>query len=288
MDAANPFSDWIGRTSEAEDVVSERLVEGYRATLEPHLAPVAPGEAPHGLHWCLAPAAAPMAELGPDGHPAKGLLLPPVPLPRRMWAGGEVATLRPLRIGERVRRRSLIADIAFKRGRSGGLCFVTVRHDYSTDAGLAIRERHDIVYRDAAPAEPRQAAADPWPHPAAERSWTVTPTSVMLFRYSALTFNGHRIHYDHPYATTVEGYDGLVVHGPLQATLLLNLAATVGGMAPSRFAYRAVAALTGEGPFAVSAARSGGGFVCWSETAPARVHMRAEADFAAVGQVAHT
>jgi len=126
---------WIGRAIEAEDEVTPRLVESYRAIFESHLAPVGGGEAPLGCHWCLAPAIAPMGELGPDGHPAKGLLLPPVPLPRRMWAGGEVETLAPLRIGDRVRRKTTIADIALKQGRSGSLCFFTIRHEYSTARG---------------------------------------------------------------------------------------------------------------------------------------------------------
>src|SRR5262249_37295275 len=130
---------WIGRTIASQDEIPARLVESFRAIFDAQLAPVGDGEAPLGCHWCLAPAIAPVGELGPDGHPALGPLLPPVPLPRRMWAGGEVETLAPLRIGERVTRTSTIADVALKQGRSGPLCFVTIRHDYATARGLAIR-----------------------------------------------------------------------------------------------------------------------------------------------------
>jgi 3-methylfumaryl-CoA hydratase len=280
MESVEQLRAWIGRTVEAEDIVTQRLVDGYRATLDPYLAVVAADQAPLGLHWCLAPPAAPMAELAPDGHRAKGLLLPLVALPRRMWAGGEVESLLPLEIGARVRRKSIIADIAFKQGRSGALCFVTVRHELETSAGLAIRERHDIVYREAASAKAAKPAPAPEPRRQATHSWSVTPTPVMLFRYSALTFNGHRIHYDHPYATGVEGYPGLVVHGPLQATLLFNLAATVGRKVPPYFRYRALAPLTGEGAFNACAAGSDGGIECWTESMPGQVHMLAEAQVA--------
>ena len=279
MDAADldQLKAWIGRATQAEDDVTQRLVDGYRATFEPHLAPVGAEEAPLGCHWCLAPAIAPMAELGADGHPAKGLLLPPVKLPRRMWAGGEIETFAPLRIGDRVVRKTTIADIALKRGRSGPLCFVTIDNELSTARGIVIRERQDIVYREAASPDARPAPAAPQPpERRATHSWTVDPTPVMLFRYSALTFNGHRIHYDHPYATGVEGYSGLVVHGPLQATLLFNLAAVIGGRVPARFSYRALAPLTGNQTFNVRGRGSDGKIECWTAAA-GQAHMQAEA-----------
>ena len=206
---------WIGRTREVEDLVTPRLVAEYRATLAPHLAPVPEGEAPLALHWCLAPETPPADTLGPDGHAAKGGFLPPVPLPRRMWAGGEVEILGPLRLGDRVARRETVSDVAVKEGRTGTLCFVTVRHEYLTERGPAIRERQDIVYREAS--RPGEALPAPRMAPAeAEAAWSVEANPVLLFRYSAMTFNGHRFHYDHPYATGVEGYAGLVVHGPMQ------------------------------------------------------------------------
>jgi len=229
------------------------------------------------LHWCLSPAIAAMDELGQDGHPAKNRDLPPVPMPRRMWAGGEIETFGPLQVGDLVHRRSTIADITRKQGRSGELWFVAVQHEYSTDRGLAIRERHDIVYREAAqPAKP--GATSPAESPA-ERpfamSWTVPTSPVLLFRYSAITFNGHRIHYDLPYATGVEGYPGLVVHGPIQATLLYNLAATRLGKTPKRFTYRALApAFAGADIFVRSDAE---GSDYWTQSPNGLVHMEATA-----------
>lgn len=237
----NPFAEWIGRTSEAEDVITPRLVQSFRATFGDHLAPVGDGQAPLGMHWCLAPAIAPMDALGPDGHPARNRDLPPIPQPRRMWAGGLVEHHGPLLAGDTVRRISTIGDIARKRGRSGELWFVAVHHDYLTPRGLAVRERHDIVYREAA-----KPGGDAAPKPAgvpafadrADGARIMETTPTLLFRYSAMTFNGHRIHYDLPYATGAEGYPGLVVHGPIQATLLYNLAALTAGSVPARFAYR--------------------------------------------------
>jgi 3-methylfumaryl-CoA hydratase len=267
---------WIGREEEASDLVTPRLVEGFRATLAPHLAPVPAGEAPLALHWCLAPPAVPEAGLGPDGHPARGGFLPPVPLPRRMWAGGEIETLGPLRVGDHVRRRSVVADVAAKEGRTGALCFVTVRHGYLSERGTAIRERHDIVYRD-----PPQPGAAPPPGEPGPRGpdlvWSVPATSVLLFRYSALTFNGHRIHYDEPYVREVEGYDGLVVHGPLQATLMLNAAAVLGGGVPARFRYRGVRPMTHGQTFEVCAARQpDGSIAAWTRDAARRVCMEGQ------------
>ncbi len=271
-----PFADWIGRQSRASDVVSERLARSYRAIFEPHLAATEGDAAPAGIHWCLCPAIAPMAELGPDGHPAKNLDLPPVPQPRRMWAGGTIETLDMLRVGDEVTRTTTIADITRKQGRTGELWFVGVDHEYSTARGIAIRERRDIVYREAA----KPGAAVPAPEAAAQRpaamSWTVATSPVFLFRYSAITFNGHRIHYDYPYATGVEGYDGLVVHGPIQATLLLNLAAAAGSRIPRRFQYRGLApAFAGGDLLVCRSAEDTDAY--WIQGASGRVHMDARA-----------
>ena len=234
------FADWVGRSCGRDtDEVTDRMVRAYAATLAGHLAETPPGAAPPGLHFCLCPALAPPEALGPDGHPARGTDLPPVPLPRRMWAGGSVETVTPLRVGERVERRSVIGDVAWKRGAAGPLCFVQVRHDYATARGVALREVHDIVYRGGGTGAP-----PPEPPVRFDVERPVAVDAVALFRFSALMFNGHRIHYDLPHATGVEGYDGLVVHGPLQAALLLNLAADVMGGVPRRFRYRATAPAT--------------------------------------------
>jgi 3-methylfumaryl-CoA hydratase len=162
------------------------------------------------------------SEIGPDGHPKRGGFLPPVPLPRRMWAGSRLTFVQPVRVGDALTRESRILDVSGKEGRTGHLVFVTVRHDYSLASGLAITEEHDIVYRDNP--QPGQPAPKPTPAPTdSQFSREIVPDPVLLFRYSALTFNGHRIHYDRSYVTEVEGYPGLIVHGPLIATLLLDL-----------------------------------------------------------------
>lgn len=269
------FKAWIGRSEEASDLITPRLVASFEATFAPHLAPHEQGEAPLALHWCLAPPVAPVAALGQDGHAAKGEFLPPVPLPRRMWAGGRIETLAPLRTGDAVTRRSVISDVSYKEGRSGPLCFVGVQHEFVTPRGVALRERHNIVYREAAkpggetPAAP--APAEPRP---ADLAWSVEASPVLLFRYSALSFNGHRIHYDHPYATGVEGYAGLVVHGPIQATLLMNIIAALSGGEPIRLDYRGLAPLIAGEAFQVKARRlPDGAIAAWTEGADGRVRM---------------
>jgi 3-methylfumaryl-CoA hydratase len=238
------YSAWIGRASEAVDVVTPRLVASYRAMLAPHLVALEGSAAPLGLHWCLAPDITEASRLGPDGHPAKGGFLPPVPLPRRMWAGSDLRLLGGLAVDDRVHRRSTIAKVEEKRGRSGSLVFVTVRHELVKIGGPIVEEDQIIVYREPAIAGSSPSETPPilpsGPH---RREVDVDP--VLLFRYSALTFNGHRIHYDFPYATQVEQYPGLVIHGPLQATLLLNFAATVHGRPPARFSYRSTHPATG-------------------------------------------
>lgn len=271
---------WIGREERKTDVVTVGLADRFRATLG--AGAVAPGEAlPLAIHWCLAPAAVPPEEIGGDGHPARGGFLPPVPLPRRMWAGGELSFHRPLGVGDTVERLSRIADVTEKAGRSGRLVFVTVEHRISTDAGLAVSERQDLVYREAqAPAATSASgpAGQAAPRPA-DVSVTIDATTTLLFRYSALTFNGHRIHYDRDYARDVEGYPGLVVHGPLQATLLVNLAARINdGRPPRVFSYRGVTPLFDGAPFTVNAVRRAGGFDLWCAGSRGATTMTASAE----------
>lgn len=252
------YRDWIGRRIRREDVLSPRLIGQFRATLADDLAP---SDVPLGLFWALCPDALPPADLGRDGHPRPGLILPRLPLPRRMWAGGEVQTHGALREGDLVQRDSTVEAIRFKTGSTGPLGFVSVRHDYAVAGEVRVSERQDLVYRndpapgDVAPTYPPATDLGP-----ALATISLRPDPVLLFRYSALTFNGHRIHYDRSYATGVEGYDDLVVHGPLQATLMLNLAAKVLGACPSRFTYRGVSPLTCGLPIHVEAhAAEGGG-----------------------------
>lgn len=273
---------WLGRSRESTDTITPRLLETYRATLSPHLAELGPGEAPPAIHWCLGPEAVLACRIGGDGHPLTGDFLPPVPLPRRMWAGGRIETTAPLRAGDPTLRRSRITAIDGKEGRSGALCFVTVEHEVSTERGVAIRERQDLVYRAPAAQTAREARAADAAAPIddCDLSWTVQASPVLLFRYSALTFNSHRIHYDLPYATGVEGYAGLVVHGPLQASLLLNLAAAIAGITPRVFDYRGIAPLIAGAAFSVCGRRQADGSLrCWTQSAPGARHMEAEASW---------
>lgn len=219
------FSAWVGRSEQVADVLEPGRTNALRAALG-QAAPLAAGDAlPLLHHWLYFWDVRPPEGLGPDGHPARGGFLPPVALPRRMWAGGRLKFLQPLRVGERATRTSTILKVEAKSGRSGDLVFVTVEHQLSGDQGVAVVEEQDIVYRGAAAPGSIPAPAGEAPAPAAPWRREVFPDSVLLFRYSALTMNGHRIHYDRPYAMNEEAYPGLVVHGPLQATLLADLAA---------------------------------------------------------------
>ena len=214
---------WLGRTERRSDSVHAAPLAALAATLDRDEALPAPGaDVPPLWHWLFFTPLARQSQIGADGHAKRGDFLPPVPLPRRMWAGGRLEFLQPLRVGEEVTRDSRIVKVDAKSGRSGELVFVTVRHEVSNARGIALTEEHDIVYRDL----PAPGAPPPTPQPApsdATFSLEIVPDPVLLFRYSALTFNGHRIHYDRPYVTQVEGYPGLVVHGPLIATLLADL-----------------------------------------------------------------
>jgi 3-methylfumaryl-CoA hydratase len=248
----SPWDAWIGRAERREDRVSAPAVGRWLATFDRE--PAGGGMTPQGYHWCLGLPDAPTARLGPDGHPLRDddpdSFLPPIPKPRRMWAASEVAFARPLRIGEAVERRLRIASIVEKSGASGALVFVDIDHETHGEQGLAVRETQSLVYRDpapvAAPAPPSpRAVFDPSPWPAHR---ALVPSEALLFRYSALTFNSHRIHYDLAYAREVEGYRGLVVHGPLTATLLLDVARReLGDNALKSFQFRGVSpAICGE------------------------------------------
>ncbi|KIZ42619.1 MULTISPECIES: FAS1-like dehydratase domain-containing protein [Rhodopseudomonas] len=271
---------WIGRSEQASDIVTAQLVKGLRATLFCDIGTPVPGDAaPFTAHWCLAQPVYPMAMLGPDGHPARGGFLPPVPLPRRMWAGGEIEFVEPLRVGDEATRTSTIADVTLKTGSTGALCFVSVNHEITTARGVAIRERQDLVYRDnpTAMAAPAKPAAAP---PAAAHRETHFADPVLLFRYSALTFNGHRIHYDRDYATKVELYPGLVFHGPMQAALMVEFAARLhGGQAPKKFSYRGVQPLFDGAEFSVNANDTATGMELWTANAAGAPTMKASASW---------
>ena len=225
-DTSTPdLAAWIGRSETVRDSIGPTPVVALTATLDHPAAPVEPGTPlPPLWHWLYFLPMFRQSDIGADGHARRGGCLPPVPLPRRMWAGSAFEFRAPIRVGDAVERRSTIADVTRKDGRSGPLVFVKVRHELRCNgaADAALVEFHDIVYRgarqpgDVEPPPVRAAEGAPWQR-------EIVPDDVLLFRYSALTFNGHRIHYDRKYVTEVEGYPGLIVHGPLIATLLLDL-----------------------------------------------------------------
>ena len=234
---------WIGRSEALHDEIARAPVRALNATLDyPEMEITAGMPLPPLWHWLYFLPAHRESELGPDGHARRGGFLPPVPLQRRMWAGSQFKFHSPLRVGDSVQRVSTIDDVAITQGRTGRLVFVQVRHEVSRagNAEPAITEFHDIVYRDAK----HPGDVDPAPTPAQSGApWQrhVKPDDVLLFRYSALTFNGHRIHYDREYVTQVEGYPGLVVHGPLIATLLIDLVRRqVPGREIASFQFKAV------------------------------------------------
>jgi len=234
---------WIGRTESASDVIVATPYAALAATLDlPDERPATGTPLPPLWHWLYFLPIYAQADVSADGHAERGDFLPPVALPRRMWAGSQFEFSRPLRVGDAVTRRSTIADVTEKQGRSGPLVFVKVRHEIQSadERTPALIEFHDLVYREA----PTAGAAAPPPTPAPKTcAWErrITPDPVLLFRYSALTFNGHRIHYDRSYVTDVEGYPGLVVHGPLIATLLLDLLQReMPGADVARFQFKAI------------------------------------------------
>ena len=235
---------WQGRSETLEDLITPAPLRALSATLDRDDAlPVAGTELPPLWHWLFFLPHHRQSEIGPDGHAKRGGFLPPVPLPRRMWAGGRLQWHAPLRVGDAVKRVSTIQSVTHKAGRTGDLLFVLVKHEVHNAQGLCLTEEHDIVYRPAA------QPTDPVPAPTAASSlaercelWTrdVVPDDVLLFRYSALTFNGHRIHYDRKYVTQVEGYPGLIVHGPLIATWLVDLVRRHTDRPIRRFEFKAL------------------------------------------------
>ena len=276
------LSSWIGKTETVTDSVTATPYAALSATLDraPERPPVGTPLPPlwHSLYFL------PLyrqSEVGPDGHAKRGGFLPPVPLPRRMWAGSQFEFNRPPCVGDSITRVSTIADVTEKSGRSGPLVFVKVRHEIraNNQPSPAIVEFHDIVYREAA--KPDDAAPPPKAAPS-ENSWQRhwVPDDVLLFRYSALTFNGHRIHYDRKYVTEVEGYPGLIVHGPLIATLLLDLLRSERPNAVvRRYEFRAVRPLFDIHPFDVCGepAADGKSVRLWAKDHEGRLAMDATA-----------
>lgn len=248
------LQEWLGKTETLQDTVTAAPVKALSATLDrPDSAPSKGTFLPELWHWLYFLPCALQSEIGVDGHPKRGGFLPPIPLPRRMWAGSRIQWLAPLSVGDPIERISNIESVTHKAGRTGDLIFVLVKHEISNQQGLALIEEHDIVYRDAPGPDDKPVAPTPAP---TNGKWvkTITPDDVLLFRYSALTFNGHRIHYDRKYVTEIEGYPGLIVHGPLIATLLVDLVRqSVPDCTLRSFEFRAIRPTFDLYPFKVSA-----------------------------------
>ncbi len=276
---------WVGNTQSSVDALDVQWCQQLDDALDRHgdLQPGAP--MPPLRHWLTHRRWVRSDELGPDGHPRRGTFLPPVALPRRMWAGSRVEIAREPLLGDGLIKASTVTSVKIKDGRSGPLCFVTLVHEYSTHGAasaneLAIRETQDLVYRD----DPRRDT----PAPASQRApetytWerTFTPTSLLLFRYSALTYNTHRIHYDVDYARGVEGYEGLVVHGPLLAMLLADLAVDQSGRALRNFEFRGVAPTIADRSYVIQGAPNEDGSAdLWVADQDGALKMTATAEFA--------
>ena len=275
------LKEWIGQKESAVDYVTVPAVHRLAATLDrDDPMPRAGDPLPIGWHAILFPRVVRHSQIGADGHPERGDFLPPVPLPRRMFAGKRTTFAQDLRVGDEVRRESTIAAVTVKQGRSGQMVFVTVKTDILSPRGLAISEEQDIVYR----AEPDPNAPPPAPQPApATAAWknTVTPDPVMLFRYSALTFNGHRIHYDHRYVTGTEGYPDLVMNGGLTTLLVYELARANAKTPIRNMASRNVRALFVNRPihFGGEPAADGRSAKLWAADRDGALALTAEAQF---------
>lgn len=270
---------WVGKQETVDDVVDINRLRALAATLDRD--PPADQVLPPLWHWTHFWPIAAASMVGEDGHPKRGGFLPPVPLPRRMWAGGRLQFHAPLRVGAAMSRTSRILDVSAKSGASGQLAFVSVRHDIVSNGAPAVTEEHDIVYRGMPPPGAPAKAAPAKAAPTGEAwSRTIEPDPVLLFRYSALTFNCHRIHYDRNYVTEVEGYPGLIVHGPLIATLLMDLLhRNMPGAQWQAFSFRAVGPLFDTEAFTVCGLPldDGKSIRLWAKNARGELAMQADA-----------
>lgn len=272
------FDAWVGRSEESADRITQAPIRLLQATLDYSDASALPDALPPLWHWLYFLPGERQSNIGIDGHPRRGGFLPPVALPRRMWAGGRLQFLRPLAVDTPIQRRSTIANVQSKSGRSCQLVFVTVLHEIGDAQGVAIREEQDIVYRDAPPpAAAGTPTPAPQPAPTDEQySRIVIPDPVLLMRFSALTFNGHRIHYDRPYAMHEEGYPGLVVHGPLIAMLLMEeLRRRHPGKTIRAFDFKAVSPLFDTAPFTVNGKLEGHTARVWARGPQGQLAMQA-------------
>ena len=271
---------WIGKIDNVTDYVTPIVEQRYRATLNMDIGNPEDGDpVTSGLHWMLGWNLVKNDELGVDSHPALGEFLPPVPLPRRMWAGSEIKVLKPIRVGDKVVKQSTVADIQVKEGRTGLLCFVTAEYNFLVNNEVTINEKHNIVYRDISKSGGGSGYSKEIPE-RADLSEKIFMHPTILFRYSAIGFVGHRIHYDHPYTVNEENYPGLIVHGPLQATYLLRAAEKLMGKQVKSFTHKVMAPVFANSVYMVGVDKMNDGSVsCWGATKEFGVTMRAEAKF---------
>ncbi len=269
---------WVGRQVEVTERISGTPASLMAATLDRDAVFIEGDPLPPAWHWLYFHETTKSSQLGSDGHAMRGGFMPPVTLPRRMWAGGRLRFTATLRVGDVAVRRSIIKSVQEKKGRSGALVFVVVAHEIKVKNHLCVAEEQDIVYREAPrPGEGLQGRAAP---SGSQWSETVEPNPLLLFRYSALTFNAHRIHYDKEYCRNQEGYPGLVVHGPLVATLLLDLVARCAPGDPVRaFDYRAVSPLFDGAPFTLHGRRNGSEGKAWAANGEGQLAMLADVKF---------
>jgi 3-methylfumaryl-CoA hydratase len=271
---------WIGKIDNVTDYVTPIVEQRYRATLNMDIGNPKDGDpVTSGLHWMLGWNLVKNDELGVDSHPALGEFLPPVPLPRRMWAGSEIKVLKPIRVGDKVIKQSTVADIQVKEGRTGLLCFVTAEYNFLVNDEVTINEKHNIVYRDISKSGGGSGYSKDIPEKA-DLSEKIFMHPTILFRYSAIGFVGHRIHYDHPYTVNEENYPGLIVHGPLQATYLLRAAEKLMGKPVKSFTHKVMAPVFADSEYMVGVdPMDDGSASCWGATNEFGVTMRAEAKF---------
>jgi 3-methylfumaryl-CoA hydratase len=275
------YADWVGRQESTTERIDARVVQAMAATLDWPAAPQAGAALPPGWQWLFFNPTVARSGLGTDGHPKRGGFLPPIELPRRMWAGSRLSYTGDLLVEGQATRASRIAKVENKVGKRGSLWFVTVEHTTSSQGRTCIVEEQDIVYREATPPSAAPAARPERFDGQAQWGRDVMPDTTLLFRYSALTFNGHRIHYDQAYARDEEGYPGLVVHGPLTATLLQQLALEQGGGRPlTRFDFRGVNPLIAGRPFRLEGRDAGDGTLAlWARGPDGELAMSATAAF---------
>lgn len=271
--------EWVGRRQSAEQFIDPFPARALAGLLDREDQPSSGDPLPLPWHWLYFLDTPTRAATGPDGHPQRGGFLPPVPLPRRMWAAGKLELLSPLVIGRPASKVSTVRAIDLKEGKSGPLVFVTVGHELHQDGRVCLLEEQNLVYREA-PAGP--APLPPGELPASAGSWAheLRPDPALLFRFSALTYNGHRIHYDRDYATREEFYPALVVHGPLLATLLLELLASQRpGARVTRFEFRALRPAFDTDPLCLRGQPEDFGAALWTVDPTGAIGMKASAHF---------